>query len=207
MSNVTLHHESVNFLVDMRDEWESPDTICDSVTVFIIHRMSKLHVCVDCIIFPLGSVILNGDDVIFLLTTGAPCNRKCPVALESEIEYWTSSFLFVERKLWLVLRMLSIWFVCTILGCLGVILLLYVLTVEHLLLVHTVSSLSSSSCGMGKMFVRSSYLWVGYRLLDTLTVVLILQASSNDAAAPPCQAWWMPGFTGKFTLWIALLLT
>ena len=87
MSNVTLYPESVNFLVDMRDEWGRPGTICDSDTVFGIHGMSKLHVCVDCIIFPLGSVIFNGDDVIFLLTTGAPCTRKCPVAPESEMAY------------------------------------------------------------------------------------------------------------------------
>ena len=65
MSNITLHPESVNFLVDMRDEWERPGTICDSVTVFCSHGMSKLHVCVDCIIFPLGSVIFNGDNVNF----------------------------------------------------------------------------------------------------------------------------------------------
>ena len=87
MSNVTLHPESVNFLVDMRDEWERPGTICDSVTVFGSHRISKLHVCVDCIIFPLGSVISNEDDVKFLLTKGAPCTRKCPVAPESGMAY------------------------------------------------------------------------------------------------------------------------
>ena len=87
MSNVTLHPESVNFLVDMRYEWESPGTICASVTVFGSHGMSKLHVCVDCIIFTLGSVIFNGDGINFLLNTGAPCTRKCPVAPESEMEY------------------------------------------------------------------------------------------------------------------------
>ena len=87
MSNVTLHPESVNFLVDMRYEWERTGTICASVTVFGSHGMSKLYVCVDCIIFPLGSVIFNGDDVIFWLTTGAPCTIKCPVAPESEMAY------------------------------------------------------------------------------------------------------------------------
>ena len=34
MSNVTLQPKSVNFLVDMRDEWERSGTICASVTVF-----------------------------------------------------------------------------------------------------------------------------------------------------------------------------
>ena len=87
MSNVTLHPESVNSLVDKRDEWERPSAICASVTVFGSHRMSKLHLFVDCIIFPLGSVILNGDDVNFLLTIGAPCNRKCSVAPESDMAY------------------------------------------------------------------------------------------------------------------------
>ena len=87
MSNITLHPESVNFLVDMRDEWERPGTIFASVTVFGSHGMSKLHVCVYFIIFPLGSVIFNGDDVNFLLTTGSPCTRKCPVAPESEMAY------------------------------------------------------------------------------------------------------------------------
>ena len=87
MSNVTLHPEFVNFLVDMRDEWERPGTICASVTVFGSHGMSKLHVCVNCIIFPLGSVIFNGEAVNFLLTTGDPCTIKCPVAPESDMAY------------------------------------------------------------------------------------------------------------------------
>ena len=87
MSNATLHPESVNFLVDMRDEWESPGTICASVTVFGSHGMSKIHMYVDCIIFPLGSVIFNGYDVNFLLTTGAPCTRKFPVAPESDMAW------------------------------------------------------------------------------------------------------------------------
>ena len=106
MLNITLHPESVVYLVDMGDEWERPGTICASVTVFGSHGMSKLHVCVDCIIFPLGDVIFNGDDVNFLLTTGAPCNRKCTVAPEFEMTYWTSSLFFVGRKLRLVAGML-----------------------------------------------------------------------------------------------------
>ena len=52
--------------------------------------MSRLHVCVDCMIFPLGSVILIGFVVIFLFTTGAPATRKCPVAPESEMACWTA---------------------------------------------------------------------------------------------------------------------
>ena len=108
MSNVTLHPQSVNFLIDMRDEWERPVTICASGTVFVFHVMSKLHVCVDCIIFPLGGVIFNGDAVNFLLTTGAPCTRKCPVAPESEMAYLTSSFFFFVWMLRLVAGMFPI---------------------------------------------------------------------------------------------------
>ena len=179
--------------------------------------------------------ILYGDDVIFLLTTGAPCTRKCPVAPKSEMAYWASSFIFVGKKLILVAGRLPRWFVCTVLCCAGilstcsvrvwrgisflyehlllllfsniVIVLFSVLTVDHLLLVHTMSSSSSSSCSMEKILVCLSYIWVGYRLVYTLTVVLTLHASSNVAAAPPCQAWRMPEFTGNFTLWISLLLT
>ena len=85
MSYVTLHPDSVNFLVDTRYEWERPGTICASVTVFGSHRMSKLYVCVDCIIFPLGSVIFNDNYINFLLNTGDPCTIKCPVASEYEM--------------------------------------------------------------------------------------------------------------------------
>ena len=106
MSNVTLQPKSVNFLVNMRDESEIPGTICASVTVFGIHRLSKLHVCIDCIIFPLGSVIFNGNDVNFLLTTVAPCTRKWPVAPESEMEYWTYYSFFFGQKLGIVAGML-----------------------------------------------------------------------------------------------------
>ena len=63
MSNVTFHPKSVNLFLDMRDEWERPGTARAPVTVFFSHRMSKLHVCVDCIIFPLGGVIFNRYDV------------------------------------------------------------------------------------------------------------------------------------------------
>ena len=87
MSNITLHPESVNFLLGMRDEWERPGTICASVNIFGSHGMSKLHVCVYCIIFSLGSVIFNGYDVNFFFTMGAPCTIKFPVAPESEMAY------------------------------------------------------------------------------------------------------------------------
>ena len=65
MSNITFHPESINFLVGMRDELERPGTICASVTVFGSHGMSKLHVCVDCIIFPLGVLFSMGVVSIF----------------------------------------------------------------------------------------------------------------------------------------------
>ena len=87
MSNNTLHPASANFLVEISDKCESPGTMCASVNASGSHGISKLHVCVDWMILPLGSVIFSGDAVGLLLTTGAPCTRKCPVAPESEMAY------------------------------------------------------------------------------------------------------------------------
>ena len=188
MSNITLHPESVNFLVDMRDEWERPGTICTSVTVFGIHIMSKLHVCVDCIIFPLGSVIFDKDDVN-CFDYGSSLYQK----IFGSSWIWDSIlyllFHFFGKKLRLVAGRFPRWFVCTILCCAGILstcivrvwrgisfsyehplslflstgvnVLLYVLTVEHFFLVYPVSLLSSYSCSTGKNFLCSSYLWVG----------------------------------------------
>ena len=41
--------------------------------------------CVDCIVPPLGNVMMTGFVAFILLTTGAPLTRKWPVAPESEI--------------------------------------------------------------------------------------------------------------------------
>ena len=56
-----------------------------SVTWYGNHGMSRLHVCVDCIVPPLGNVIVTGLIAFFLLTTGAPLTRKWPVAPESKM--------------------------------------------------------------------------------------------------------------------------
>ena len=85
MSNSTLHPASTNFLVDISDECESPGTMYASVNASGSHGISRLHVCVDWMLLPLGSVIFSGDSVGILLTTGAPCNRKCHVAPESDM--------------------------------------------------------------------------------------------------------------------------
>ena len=99
MSNSTLHSASANFLVDISDECESPGTICASVNSSGSHGISRLHVCVDWILLPFGGLILSGDSVGLLLTTGAPCNRKCHVAPESDMAYCTAPFTLVRCKL------------------------------------------------------------------------------------------------------------
>ena len=70
MSNSTLHPASANFLVDISDECESPGTMCASVNASGSDGISRLHVCFDWMLLPLGSVILSGNSVGLLLTTG-----------------------------------------------------------------------------------------------------------------------------------------
>ena len=85
MSNITLHPASQNFLVEMSDACASPGTMWASVILSGNHGMSRLHVWVDLIVLPLGSVMVIGFAAIFLLVTGAFSTRKCPVAPESEM--------------------------------------------------------------------------------------------------------------------------
>ena len=54
------------------------------------HGMSKLQVCVDCMVFPSGIVMVNGEVAIFLFVTGAPSTVKCAVAPESDRAYCTA---------------------------------------------------------------------------------------------------------------------
>ena len=102
MSNSTLHPASANFLVDISDDCESPGTMCASVNASGSHGISRLHVCVYWMLLPLGSVILSGDSVGLLLTTGAPCNRKCHVAPESDMAYCTAPCNLLGYKLGVV---------------------------------------------------------------------------------------------------------
>ena len=89
-------------------------------------------------LFPLGSVILSGDAVGLLLTTGDPCNIKCPVAPESDMAYCTETCTLVGCKLGAVFGRC-----CRL--CEAPLLLTVVMVassislVEHLLLIHTVT--------------------------------------------------------------------
>ena len=149
MSNNTLHPASANFLVDISDECESPGTMCASVNASGSHGISRLHVCVYCMLLPLGSVILSRDDVGLLLTTGAPCNRKCQVAPESEMAYCTAPCNLVGCKLGAVFgsscRLCASPLLSTVVMVASSIFL-----VENLLLIHTVTLSSSSSASMAK---------------------------------------------------------
>ena len=149
MSNSSLHPASANFLVDISDKCESPGTMCASVNASGSHGISRLHVCVDWMLLPLGSVLLSGDDVGLLLTTGDPCNIKCPVAPESDMAYCTAPCNLVGCKLGAVFgrccRLCAAPLLSTVVMVASSILL-----VEHLLIIHTVTSSSFSSAGMAK---------------------------------------------------------
>ena len=69
MSKVILHPASQNLRVDTNDEYDSPGTMWASVILWGSHGMSRLHVLVDRIRDPSGSLILSGlvDGCCFLL--------------------------------------------------------------------------------------------------------------------------------------------
>ena len=69
----------------MSDECVNPGTMCASVISDGTHGISRLHVCVELIIFPFGSVICSGNSAFFMFTVGDPSTRKCAVAPESDI--------------------------------------------------------------------------------------------------------------------------
>ena len=54
---------------------------------FVSQGISKLHVCVDVMIFPFGIVMLIGLSATCKFVTGAPSTRKWPVAPESDMAY------------------------------------------------------------------------------------------------------------------------
>ena len=124
--------------MDISEECESPGTMCASVNASGSHGISRLHVCVDWTLLPLGSVILSGDSVGLLLTTGSTCNRKCPVAPESDMAYCTAPCHLVGCKLGVVFG-----FCCRL--CAAPLLSTVVIVastislVEHLLPIHTVT--------------------------------------------------------------------
>ena len=69
----------------MSDECVNPGTMCASVILDGSHGISRLHVCVELIILPFGSVICSGYLAFFMFTAGDPSTRKCAVAPESDI--------------------------------------------------------------------------------------------------------------------------
>ena len=149
MSNSTLHPASANFLVDISDECESPGAMCASVNASGSHGISRLHVCVDWVLLPLGGVILSGDSVGLLLTTGDPCNIKCPVAPESDMAYCTAPCNLVGCMLGAVFGLCYRLCAAPLLSTM-VMVASSISLLEHLLLIHTVTSSSSSSASMAK---------------------------------------------------------
>ena len=86
-SKINLHPASQHFPVEINDACANPGTMCASVTWFVIHGMSKLHVCVDVMLLPFGMVTPIGLSATCKFVTGAPSTRKLPVAPESEMAY------------------------------------------------------------------------------------------------------------------------
>ena len=149
MSNSTLHPASANFLVDTSDECESPGTMCASVNASGSHGISRLHVCVDWMLLALRSLILSGDAVGLLLTTGSRCDRKCPVGPESDMAYCTAPCNLFGCKIGVLFgcccRLCAAPLVYTV-----VMVASYISLVAYLLLIHTVTSSSSSSASSAK---------------------------------------------------------
>ena len=69
--------------VDRRDECVRPGTMCALVAAGHKLEMSRLHVCVDHRVNPLGSMIVIGEVASCLFQTGAPTTMKWLVAPES----------------------------------------------------------------------------------------------------------------------------
>ena len=89
-SNVTLQPASQNFPVEISDACASPGTMCASVIWSGSHGMSRLHVCVDLMIFPFGSAMAIGLVAGLTFTAGEPLIKKRPVAPESESAHLTA---------------------------------------------------------------------------------------------------------------------
>lgn len=68
---VAVHPLSQRVLMEIRDEWASPGTICARVADEGSPGMSRLHVWVDCSTAPFGSVTEMGLGSSCLLMTCA----------------------------------------------------------------------------------------------------------------------------------------
>ncbi len=82
-SKMTEYPASQNFAVDRSDACARPGTMCAWVAVGRSQGMSTLHVCVDFICLPSGSVMVSGCAATCLLMTCAPSAMKWLVAPES----------------------------------------------------------------------------------------------------------------------------
>ena len=72
--------------------------MCVGVMLASSHGMSRLHVCVDCIMLPSGSVMLICVSVGVTLMTGAFGRHKCQVVSESDMPC-IGAILIVELQL------------------------------------------------------------------------------------------------------------
>ena len=52
--------------------------------------MSRLHVCVDLMLFPFGSVMVIGLVAGLMFTAGEPLIKKWPIAPESDSAHFTA---------------------------------------------------------------------------------------------------------------------
>ena len=83
--------------------------------------MSRLHVCVDLMIFPFGSVMAIGLVAGLMFTAGAPAIRKWLVAPESEIAHLTVLVSRSRSKIVFACgspRNFLVWMICSHACCL-----------------------------------------------------------------------------------------
>ena len=96
----TRYPTAQNFLVEMRDAWVRPGTMCALVTWCGSHGILRLQVCVNWIVPSLGNVLVIGLAAFILFTTGTPLTGKCPLAPGSEMVWCTClTKLFVATSL------------------------------------------------------------------------------------------------------------
>eukprot|EP00956_Cyclotella_meneghiniana_P036079 scaffold121150_cov36-Cyclotella_meneghiniana.AAC.1 len=77
----------IHIEVATKDECDRPGTMWASVIFCGSHGISRLHVWVDLMNDPSGSLILSGSLVGRLFFTAAPFTMKCAVAPESRMAY------------------------------------------------------------------------------------------------------------------------
>ena len=91
-SYIAWRPASHNALMEMRDVWARPGTMCAWRAAFGNVGVSRRHVWVDLISFPSGKVIIRGAVAALMSVTGAPGSRKWPVAPASAMAMSTVTF-------------------------------------------------------------------------------------------------------------------